>query len=75
MKNNYDAPSELLSVAMESYCGWPLGLWFHNNSINLYISDAYMGLMYAGPNGGEAIVLATEAGCAQLRFTNGVNID
>jgi len=34
-----------------------------------------MGLMRVGPNGGEATVLATEAGGAPLRFTNGVDID
>ena len=34
-----------------------------------------MGLMRVGPNGGEATVLATEAGGTPLRFTNGVDID
>ncbi|KAL6873417.1 hypothetical protein ACP4OV_013499 [Aristida adscensionis] len=41
----------------------------------LYIADAYMGLMRMGPNGGEADVLATEAGGAPLLFTNGVDVD
>jgi sugar lactone lactonase YvrE len=31
--------------------------------------------MRAGPNGGEATMLVTEAGGAPLRFTNGVDID
>ncbi|RCV30176.1 hypothetical protein SEVIR_6G071900v4 [Setaria viridis] len=75
IKNNCDAPSELPSVATESSCGRPLGLRFHNNSGDLYIADAYMGLMRVGPNGGEATVLATEAGGAPLRFTNGVDVD
>jgi sugar lactone lactonase YvrE len=34
-----------------------------------------MGLMRVGPNGGETTVLATQAGGAPLRFTNGVDID
>ncbi|KAK8450646.1 hypothetical protein SEVIR_6G068500v4 [Setaria viridis] len=75
IKNNCDAPSELPSVATESSCGRPLGLRFHNNSGDLYIADAYMGLMRVGPNGGEATVLATEAGGVPLRFTNGVDVD
>jgi sugar lactone lactonase YvrE len=75
IKNNCDAPSELPSVATESSCGRPLGLRFHNKSGNLYIADAYMGLMRVGRDGGEATVLATEAGGAPLRFTNGVDVD
>ncbi|KAF8721293.1 hypothetical protein HU200_023222 [Digitaria exilis] len=74
-KNMCDAFSELPPVATESSCGRPLGLRFHKNSGNLYIADAYMGLMRVGPNGGEATVLATEAGGVPLRFTNGVDID
>ncbi|CAL5008623.1 unnamed protein product [Urochloa decumbens] len=61
--------------ARESSCGRPLGLRFHNNSGNLYIADAYMGLMRVGPKGGEVTVLATEAGGVSLRFTNGVDVD
>nr|TKW09080.1 hypothetical protein SEVIR_6G068600v2 [Setaria viridis] len=74
-KNDCGVTSELPAVARESSCGRPLGLRFHNNSGNLYIADAYMGLMRVGPNGGEATVLATEAGGAPLRFTNGVDVD
>jgi sugar lactone lactonase YvrE len=75
MKNNCGAPSELPSVAKESSCGRALGLRFHNKSGNLYIADAYMGLMRVGRNGGEATVLATVASGAPLRFTNGVDVD
>ncbi|RLM60852.1 protein STRICTOSIDINE SYNTHASE-LIKE 10-like [Panicum miliaceum] len=74
-KNGCDAQSELPAVATESSCGRPLGLRFHNNSGSLYIADAYMGLMRVGPDGGKATVLATEAGGAPLRFTNGVDVD
>ncbi|CAN6208221.1 unnamed protein product [Urochloa humidicola] len=75
-KNGCDgAFSELPPVATESSCGRPLGLRFHVDSGDLYIADAYTGLMRVGPDGGEATVLATEAGGAPLRFTNGVNID
>ncbi|XP_040381613.1 protein STRICTOSIDINE SYNTHASE-LIKE 10-like [Oryza brachyantha] len=59
----------------ESVCGRPLGLQFHNTSGNLYIADAYKGLMRVGPRGGEATVLATEADGVPFRFTNGVDVD
>ena len=59
----------------ESMCGRPLGLRFHYGSGNLYIADAYKGLMRVGPAGGEATVLATEADGVPLRFTNGVDVD
>ncbi|CAN6231900.1 unnamed protein product [Urochloa humidicola] len=76
-KNDCGAPppSELPQVARESSCGRPLGLRFHNNSDDLYIADAYMGLMRVGPEGGEATVLVNEAGGVPLRFTNGVDVD
>ncbi|CAL4996506.1 unnamed protein product [Urochloa decumbens] len=76
-KNDCSTPStsELPQVARESSCGRPLGLRFHNNSGDLYIADAYMGLMRVGPKGGEATVLVTEAGGVPLRFTNGVDVD
>ncbi|CAL5008628.1 unnamed protein product [Urochloa decumbens] len=74
-KNDCGAPSEIPQSARESSCGRPLGLRFHNNSGNLYIADAYMGLMRVGPKGGEATVLATEAGGVPLGFTNGVDVD
>ncbi|RLM79068.1 protein STRICTOSIDINE SYNTHASE-LIKE 10-like [Panicum miliaceum] len=64
-------PAELT----ESKCGRPLGLRFHYDSGNLYIADAYKGLMRVGPGGGEATVLATKADGVPLRFTNGVDVD
>ncbi|KAJ1259794.1 hypothetical protein BS78_10G183400 [Paspalum vaginatum] len=76
-KNNCGAAtsSELPPAATESSCGRPLGLRFHRGSGDLYIADAYMGLMRVGPGGGEATVLATEAAGEPLRFTNGVDVD
>ncbi|CAO2203145.1 unnamed protein product [Urochloa humidicola] len=59
----------------ESRCGRPLGLRFHYESGNLYIADAYKGLMRVGPGGGEATVLVTKADGVPLRFTNGVDVD
>ncbi|KAL8142984.1 hypothetical protein V2J09_016016 [Rumex salicifolius] len=41
----------------EHTCGRPLGLRFHITTGNLYIADAYMGLLVVGPNGGLATKL------------------
>ena len=38
-------------------CGRPLGLQFFAKTGDLYIADAYLGLMKVGPDGGEAEVL------------------
>ncbi|XP_052159502.1 protein STRICTOSIDINE SYNTHASE-LIKE 10-like [Oryza glaberrima] len=72
---NKCAASTLPTVQTDSKCGRSLGLRFHYKTGNLYIADAYMGLMRVGPKGGEATVLATKADGVPLRFTNGVDID
>jgi hypothetical protein len=57
-------------------CGRPLGLQFFAMTGDLYIADAYMGLMKVGPDGGEAQVLATQAdGGAPFHFVNGLDVD
>ncbi|KAL6902070.1 hypothetical protein ACP4OV_004946 [Aristida adscensionis] len=67
--------SAVPSEETESLCGRPLGLQFHAKTGDLYIADAYLGLMKVGPDGGEAEVLATEAGGAPFRFVNGLDVD
>jgi hypothetical protein len=52
----------------ETLCGWPLGLQFHHKSENLYVADAYKGLMRVGSGGGEATVLVNEIDGLPLRF-------
>ncbi|KAF8721055.1 hypothetical protein HU200_023469 [Digitaria exilis] len=60
----------------ESICGRPLGLQFFAKTGDLYIADAYLGLMKVGPNGGEAEVLATQADDgAAFHFVNGLDVD
>uniref|UniRef100_A0ACD5TDK5 Uncharacterized protein n=1 Tax=Avena sativa TaxID=4498 RepID=A0ACD5TDK5_AVESA len=63
------------SADTESICGRPLGLAFHLKSGDLYIADAYKGLMKVGPDGGEAEVLATGAGGVPFNFVNGIDVD
>uniref|UniRef100_A0A0D9V8I5 Strictosidine synthase conserved region domain-containing protein n=1 Tax=Leersia perrieri TaxID=77586 RepID=A0A0D9V8I5_9ORYZ len=63
-KNPKCATVDGSSEEMESTCGR-----------DLYIADAYKGLMRVGPRGGEAEVLATEADGVPFNFVNGVDID
>jgi sugar lactone lactonase YvrE len=61
----------------ETVCGRPLGLQFHALTGDLYIADAYLGLMKVGPRGGVAKVLATKADDDGVPFTfvNGLDVD
>ncbi|XP_058779628.1 protein STRICTOSIDINE SYNTHASE-LIKE 3-like [Vicia villosa] len=67
--------SPLSYVETEHICGRPLGLRFDKKTGDLYIADAYFGLMMVGPQGGLATSLATEAEGVPFRFTNDVDID
>ncbi|XP_043690595.1 protein STRICTOSIDINE SYNTHASE-LIKE 10-like [Telopea speciosissima] len=60
---------------MEHVCGRTLGLQFHQKTGDLYIADAYFGLMKVGPNGGLATPLVTEAEGKTFKFTNNIDID
>lgn len=60
---------------MEHVCGRPLGLRFHKKTGNLYIADAYLGLLVVGPEGGVASPLVTQVEGRHLRFTNDLDID
>ncbi|KAK9280419.1 hypothetical protein L1049_014108 [Liquidambar formosana] len=68
-------PSPLSYLKNEHICGRPLGLRFDKKTGDLYIADAYLGLMKVGPEGGLATSLATEAEGVPLRFTNDLDID
>jgi hypothetical protein len=59
----------------ESACGRPLGLQFHHKTGDMYIADAYLGLMRVGRRGGLAKVVATEAAGVPFNFLNGVDVD
>ncbi|ESW28372.1 hypothetical protein PHAVU_003G281200 [Phaseolus vulgaris] len=64
----------LTDESMESMCGRPLGLKFNNVTCDLYIADAYFGLLVVGPGGGVAKQLATSAEGVPFRFTNALDI-
>ncbi|XP_050221216.1 protein STRICTOSIDINE SYNTHASE-LIKE 10-like [Mercurialis annua] len=59
----------------ESICGRPLGLKFHPKSCELYIADAYFGLLKVGSDGGVATQLANSAEGVPLKFTNDLDIN
>ncbi|PIN18318.1 putative alkaloid synthase/Surface mucin Hemomucin [Handroanthus impetiginosus] len=59
----------------EHICGRPLGLRFNEKTGQLYIADAYMGLLVVGPNGGLASPIAKEVDGIAFGFTNSLDID
>ncbi|RAL39989.1 hypothetical protein DM860_008129 [Cuscuta australis] len=59
----------------EPLCGRPLGLKFDRATCDLYIADAYFGLLRVGPAGGVAEHLAGSAEGVPFRLTNGLDID
>ncbi|GAB4824584.1 cohesin loading factor Ssl3 [Ancistrocladus abbreviatus] len=59
----------------EHICGRPLGLRFHKKTGDMYIADAYYGLLKVGPEGGLATPLATEAEGLPIKFANDLDID
>ncbi|KAK1586347.1 hypothetical protein Q3G72_001647 [Acer saccharum] len=68
-------PSPWGYLKNEHICGRPLGLRFDKKTGDLYIADAYFGLMKVGPEGGLATSLTSEAEGVPLRFTNDLDID
>lgn len=68
-------PSPLSYLKNEHICGRPLGLRFDKNTGDLYIADAYFGLLKVGPEGGLATPIATEAEGIAFKFTNDLDID
>ncbi|MED6144665.1 Protein STRICTOSIDINE SYNTHASE-LIKE 13 [Stylosanthes scabra] len=58
----------------EKTCGRPLGLRFDRESGDLYIADAYYGLLVVGPNGGLATALATHVDGEPILFANDLDI-
>ncbi|CAN0858015.1 Protein STRICTOSIDINE SYNTHASE-LIKE 13 [Linum grandiflorum] len=59
----------------EKECGRPLGLRFNKATGDLYIADAYYGLLFVGPQGGIATPLATHDARGQpILFANDLDI-
>ncbi|XVE54618.1 hypothetical protein DITRI_Ditri03aG0096400 [Diplodiscus trichospermus] len=56
-------------------CGRPLGLGFHYSSNQLYVCDAYFGLLVLGSQGRLATPLSTAADGEPYRFCNGLDVN
>ncbi|CAK7326463.1 unnamed protein product [Dovyalis caffra] len=63
------------NIELEPVCGRPLGIKFNPATCDLYIADAYYGLLAVGPNGGVATQLAASAEGVPFRFMNALDID
>ncbi|XP_030527775.2 protein STRICTOSIDINE SYNTHASE-LIKE 13 [Rhodamnia argentea] len=59
---------------VEKKCGRPLGLRFNKESGQLYIADAYFGLLVVGPEGGCATPLATHVHGQPILFANDLDL-
>ncbi|KAF8036279.1 hypothetical protein BT93_C2104 [Corymbia citriodora subsp. variegata] len=59
----------------EQICGRPLRLKFSGATCDLYMADAYFGLLKVGPRGGVAEQLATSSGGVPFNLTNALDID
>ncbi|GLJ31437.1 hypothetical protein SUGI_0630870 [Cryptomeria japonica] len=68
-------PTPMANVKYEHICGRPLGLRFNKRTGDLYIADAYLGLLMVGPQGGLATSLVREVDGIPLGFTNDLDID
>ena len=68
---NVTAPN----IRLEHICGRPLGLRFNKTSGDLYIADAYFGILVVGSKGGLAQPLTSEAEGQKFMFTNDLDLD
>lgn len=59
----------------EDICGRPLGLSFNPTTGDLYIADAYMGLLVVGPGGGLPTVIVKEVNGSTLLLTNSLEVE
>ncbi|XP_059291354.1 protein STRICTOSIDINE SYNTHASE-LIKE 13 [Lycium ferocissimum] len=59
---------------VEGECGRPLGLRFNKETGDLYIADAYYGLLVVGSEGGVATSLATHVEGNPILFANDLDI-
>lgn len=59
----------------EDICGRPLGMGFYERTRELYVADAYFGLLKVGPEGGQSTKVVTEVNGVALRFANSLDIN
>lgn len=52
-----------------------MGLRFHKETGELWIADAYLGIMKVGPEGGQAEAMLNEIDGVRMKFTNDLDFD
>ncbi|XP_010922155.1 protein STRICTOSIDINE SYNTHASE-LIKE 10 [Elaeis guineensis] len=60
---------------LEHVCGRPLGLRFSDKTGELFVADAYLGLLVVGPDDKFATPIAKQAQGVEFHVTNGLDID
>ncbi|XP_072997144.1 protein STRICTOSIDINE SYNTHASE-LIKE 10 [Typha latifolia] len=60
---------------LEHECGRPLGLKFNEKTGELFVADAYLGLLLVKPKENATIPIATQAQGIPFSFTNSLDID
>ncbi|CAL0330565.1 unnamed protein product [Lupinus luteus] len=61
--------------ALQATCGRPLGLSFNHQTGEVYVADAYFGLVKIGPNGGSPTQLVRTVQGTPLKFAAALDID
>ncbi|RHN63783.1 putative strictosidine synthase [Medicago truncatula] len=61
--------------ALQPTCGRPLGLGFNHQTNDLYVADAYFGLVKVGPNGGNATQLVGPTQANSTVSADGLDVD
>lgn len=60
---------------LEHVCGRPLGLRFSEKTGELFVADAYLGLLVVGPDDKFAAPVARQAQGVEFHFTNSLDIE
>lgn len=63
------------NLAFEHICGRPLGLRFNKKTGDLWIADAYLGILKVGPEGGQAESVVAEIDGVPMKFCNDLDFD
>ncbi|XP_058732907.1 protein STRICTOSIDINE SYNTHASE-LIKE 12-like [Vicia villosa] len=61
--------------ALQATCGRPLGLGFNHQTGDLYVADAYFGLVKVGPDGGNVTQLVGPEQGNTTMFADGLDVD
>ncbi|RHN42410.1 putative strictosidine synthase transcription factor WD40-like family [Medicago truncatula] len=61
--------------AVQAKCGRPLGLSFNHQTGDLYVADAYYGLVKVSPDGANVTQLVGPAQANSTKFADGLDVD